>query len=104
MKSSKEIYHLILSRARKSGYENLIQLHDRILMVEPVYSWFQPDRKSKLVCLKRKRESKLEPSEEPPIKKLNEDCLIRIFEYLPIQDKLRTEKGRIEVILKINIA
>ena len=61
-------------------------------MVEPVYSWFQPDRRN-IVNLKRKRDRTPELSEEPPIKKLNEDCLIRIFEYLPIQDKLNTERG-----------
>ncbi|XP_033208590.1 uncharacterized protein LOC117167626 isoform X2 [Belonocnema kinseyi] len=94
-------------QARKAGYENLIQLYDRTLMVEPVYSWFQPDRRNKLVNLKRKRDKTPERLEEPPIKKLNEDCLIRIFKYLPIPDKLSTERvlrrcGRYIKRIKLN--
>ncbi|XP_033208591.1 uncharacterized protein LOC117167626 isoform X3 [Belonocnema kinseyi] len=53
---------------------------------------FTPDRRNKLVNLKRKRDKTPERLEEPPIKKLNEDCLIRIFKYLPIPDKLSTER------------
>lgn len=64
--------------------------------MEPVYSWFQPDKRR--MNLKRKRENTPEP-EEPPIKKLNEDCLIRIFEYLPITDRLRIERGNIVKLL-----
>ncbi|XP_051168770.1 putative RNA-binding protein EEED8.10 [Leptopilina boulardi] len=77
-------------QARKAGYENFIQLNNRTLTVEPAYSWLQTDKKR--INLKRKRENIAEPDEEPPIKKLNEDCLIRIFEYLPITDRLRIER------------
>ena len=40
-------------------------------------------------------------SQEAPIFKLNDDCLIKIFNFLPIKDRIGLEKGIIFIIIKL---
>ncbi|XP_043464709.1 F-box/LRR-repeat protein 2-like [Leptopilina heterotoma] len=89
-------------RAREDGYNKLIHLHNRDLRVMPADSWHQPDsiENIKKNSFKKKEKetddsSNLETSyvtdDTIPIHRLNDDCLIHIFHYLPIVDRVKIE-------------
>lgn len=82
-----------------------IQLHCRILRVSSANSWHQPDSvENQRRFLKNKLDDSdelikihefIEPDfNESPIHILNDDCLMEIFLYLPIADRIRTERGK----------
>ncbi|XP_033209720.1 putative RNA-binding protein EEED8.10 isoform X2 [Belonocnema kinseyi] len=83
-------------KARKDGWKQAIRLNNRILLIEPAYSFLQPDSyDEEPVPFKMKREESPEASERlnfGSINKLNEDCLVCIFKHLPVVDKIRIER------------
>lgn len=83
-------------RATKDGYRKKINLHNRDLRVFPADSWHQPDSPENLK--RRTKEEKEEISldydlDGAEIHKLNNDCLMHIFTFLPIVDRVRAERG-----------
>lgn len=74
----------------------------------PADAWHQPDsieNKKKIVPKKKEKtisddSDDVEPhqyylaDEKVPIHRLNDDCLIHIFLYLPIVDKVNIESGK----------
>ena len=88
-------------RAVKDGRKRLINLHNRLLRVCPADSWHQPDsvhyQTKKSVT---KQSSKFILNKEAEIHKLNDDCLVQIFQFLPIVDRLRIEQGKLFPISK----
>lgn len=92
-------------RAREDGYNKLIHLHNRDLRVMPADSWHQPDSIENMKKNSAKKKEKdtddscnLETSyitdDTIPIHRLNDDCLIHIFHYLPIVDRVKIESGK----------
>ncbi|KAK0177545.1 hypothetical protein PV328_001586 [Microctonus aethiopoides] len=90
-------------KARKAASRMEIQLHCRILRVSSANSWHQPDSvENQRRFLKNKLDDSdesikihefIEPDfNESPIHILNDDCLMEIFLYLPIADRIRTER------------
>lgn len=78
----------------------------------PADSWHQPDsveNQRKLAARKEKAQNSMEandsllqpstptkdllPEDNAPIHKLNDDCLMHVFLYLPITDRVRVERG-----------
>ncbi|KAK0075807.1 hypothetical protein PV326_011261 [Microctonus aethiopoides] len=90
-------------KAREAASRMEIQLHCRILRVSSANSWHQPDSvENQRRFLKNKLDDSdesikihefIEPDfNESPIHILNDDCLMEIFLYLPIADRIRTER------------
>ena len=95
-------------RAREDGYKKEIQLHNRDLRVMPADSWHQPDsieNKIKLAPIHKQKSDSDESGDEQlsqyyasgnevTIHHLNDDCLMHIFLYLPIIDRIKIERGK----------
>lgn len=87
------------SRASKDGHRKRIHLHNRDLRVMPADSWHQPDSiENQNKKLQKSSDSKEISTdyilnEEAEIHKLNDDCLMHIFSFLPIADRVKTERG-----------
>ncbi|XP_063990742.1 F-box/LRR-repeat protein 7-like [Diachasmimorpha longicaudata] len=89
-------------KAREAAQRMELQLHCRILRVSSADTWHQPDsienqkRFSSLKDKQNKNEEQLSVQEisqdDSPIQVLNDDCLIEIFLYLPIADRIRMER------------
>ncbi|KAK0180936.1 hypothetical protein PV327_003265 [Microctonus hyperodae] len=90
-------------KAREAASRMEIQMHCRILRVSSANSWHQPDSvENQRRFLKNKSDDSddsikvhefIEPDfNESPIHILNDDCLMEIFLYLPIADRIRTER------------
>ncbi|XP_015125099.1 putative RNA-binding protein EEED8.10 [Diachasma alloeum] len=89
-------------KARKAAQRMELQLHCRILRVSSADSWHQPDsieNQKRFSSLKEKQNKNEEqvsvqqiPQDDSPIQVLNDDCLIEIFLYLPIADRIRMER------------
>ncbi|XP_048515255.1 putative RNA-binding protein EEED8.10 [Athalia rosae] len=96
-------------KARHDGNRKEIHLHNRDLRVMPADSWHQPDNvenQRSLLITKGKAANNMEtgstdscssPTKElidddSPIQKLNDDCLMHMFLYLPISDRVRIER------------
>lgn len=92
-------------KAREDGYRKAIQLHNRDLRVMPADSWHQPDsiENKKKVNFKNKESPTTDEFNDEethyylsddtnPIHRLNDDCLIHIFLYLPIVDRVNIER------------
>ncbi|KAK2587325.1 hypothetical protein KPH14_003042 [Odynerus spinipes] len=93
-------------RARQDGSRKEINIHDRDLRVMPADSWHQPDSiKNKSFTLAKdwNKCHKKSPAEEVNedciqnypdalIDALNDDCLMHIFLYLPIIDRIVIER------------
>ncbi|XP_014209865.1 F-box/LRR-repeat protein 3-like [Copidosoma floridanum] len=81
-------------KAAKDGYQKKIHLHNRDLRVMPADSWHQPDS----IEYQSKKGPKFtedfvfELNVDAEIHKLNDDCLIHIFSYLPIVDRIVVER------------
>ncbi|XP_034939055.1 putative RNA-binding protein EEED8.10 [Chelonus insularis] len=90
--------------ARKAAYYSTIHLHRRILKVLSADPWHQPDsieNKKRFLVLKKNNLDNSKSDEElsepitnldSPINVLNDDCLVKIFLYLPIADRVRMER------------
>lgn len=91
-------------KAREAAYKMQVQLHCRILRVSTADTWHQPDsveNQRKYVTIKdssmeeeiieNNRENSPEPNNSP-IQILNDDCLVEIFLYLPVADRVRMER------------
>lgn len=82
-------------RALEAGQKKRIHIHHRDLRVLPADSWHQPDsfenQKKKISNIEETKDFIL--NEEAEIHQLNDDCLIHIFNFLPIVDKIRVELG-----------
>ncbi|KAJ8672652.1 hypothetical protein QAD02_003911 [Eretmocerus hayati] len=81
-------------RATKDGHRKKIHIHNRDLRVMPADSWHQPDSievKNKKVQESLKEETRSYILDGAEIHKLNDDCLMHIFTYLPIIDRVRVE-------------
>ncbi|XP_033216896.1 F-box/LRR-repeat protein 7-like isoform X3 [Belonocnema kinseyi] len=92
--------------AREDGYKKEIQLHNRDLRVMPADSWHQPDsieNKKNLAAIIKQKSNCDESSDEQliqyytsdnnvPIHLLNDDCLMHVFLYLPIIDRVKIER------------
>lgn len=98
---------IFVFRAREDGYRKAIQLHNRDLRVMPADSWHQPDsiENKKKVNFKNKESPTTDEFNDEethyylsddtnPIHRLNDDCLIHIFLYLPIVDRVNIERGK----------
>ncbi|XP_046742693.1 F-box protein SKIP2-like isoform X2 [Diprion similis] len=97
-------------KARQDGSRKEIHLHNRDLRVMPADSWHQPDNmenQRKVAARKNKTQQQTETNDgvlqsympskssledDIPINKLNDDCLIHMFLYLPITDRVRIER------------
>ncbi|XP_058794527.1 putative RNA-binding protein EEED8.10 isoform X1 [Phymastichus coffea] len=86
-------------KATKDGQRKMINLHSRDLRVMPADSWHQPDNvENKLKKILKSVESNQEMStefelnEDALIHKLNDDCLMHIFSFLPIADRVKIER------------
>lgn len=58
-------------------------------------------RNRKKICHKEEQETVTEDliNHNSTIEILNDDCLLHIFEYLPISDRIRLERGNSIIIL-----
>lgn len=94
---------ILCYRAIQAGYRKEIYLNGEWVRVIPAASWNQPDsienqtRKSNLNKVKDEDKSiynilVIDESKET-IHVLNNDCLMHIFMYLPIADRVRIERG-----------
>ncbi|XP_015175842.1 PREDICTED: F-box protein SKIP2-like isoform X2 [Polistes dominula] len=93
-------------RAREAGSNKRIHLHSRDLKVMPADPWHQPDKtqfknnnstkdsnKSREMSSTNKTDQDtVDNSTIASINVLNDDCLIHIFLYLPIMDKIAIER------------
>ncbi|KAL2730200.1 F-box/LRR-repeat protein 7-like isoform X1 [Vespula maculifrons] len=93
-------------RAREDGSKKEINLHNRDLKVMPADPWHQPDsiQIKKYTLTKNINKSHKKSSIEEtnynsvqnhinaPIDALNDDCLIHIFLYLPIKNRIAIER------------
>ncbi|XP_015596386.1 putative RNA-binding protein EEED8.10 [Cephus cinctus] len=92
-------------KARKEGLRKEIRLHSRDLRVMPADSWHQPDsveNQRKLAAIKKKTDKNSDIEEQlfqdytaddnALINRLNDDCLIHVFLYLPIADRVKIER------------
>lgn len=84
-----------------------INLHNRDLRVSAADLWHQPDSFENQTKMHNKnRETMLDSivesnatttasdcDDDAPINRLNDDCLLHIFMYLPIVDHIRLERG-----------
>nr|XP_033331794.1 F-box protein SKIP2-like isoform X1 [Megalopta genalis]XP_033331795.1 F-box protein SKIP2-like isoform X1 [Megalopta genalis]XP_033331796.1 F-box protein SKIP2-like isoform X1 [Megalopta genalis] len=88
-----------------SARDEIIQLHNKYLKVEPADSWHQPDSVPYRYYNNDGQKSDEEQSSEQykenldenditkdSIQILNDDCLIHIFHQLPIVDRIRAER------------
>lgn len=93
-----------------------IRVHNRDLRVLAADSWHQPDSAENLLK-KKPNPSKMKAEaaevmasaadssesatavseEDSVIHKVNDDCLIHIFSFLPIVDRVRIERGKLHL-------
>lgn len=99
----------LIYRAREDGSKKEINLHNRDLKVMPADPWHQPDSiqiKSYTLTKdinKSRKKSSIEETNynsvqnyiNAPIDALNDDCLMHIFLYLPIKNRIAIERGKI---------
>ncbi|XP_011504616.1 PREDICTED: F-box/LRR-repeat protein 7-like [Ceratosolen solmsi marchali] len=85
--------------ARKDGLKKKIHLHNRDLRVMPADSWHQPDsieNQNKKVQKASESMQKISTTyilnDDAEIHKLNNDCLMHVFMFLPIIDKIKMER------------
>ncbi|XP_008558130.3 F-box/LRR-repeat protein 2 [Microplitis demolitor] len=93
-------------QARRAAHRMEIKLHARVLRVTAADSWHQPDsiENRKRFSAKKQNKNDIETAvaevaelesnndSDSPINKLNDDCLIEVFLYLPIADRIRMER------------
>ncbi|XP_043501009.1 F-box protein SKIP2-like [Polistes fuscatus] len=86
-------------RAREAGSNKCIHLHSRDLKVMPADPWHQPDRiqfKSNNSTKDSNKSREMSLIEETDtitlIDVLNDDCLMHVFLYLPIMDRIAIER------------
>ncbi|XP_014230117.1 putative RNA-binding protein EEED8.10 isoform X1 [Trichogramma pretiosum] len=84
-------------KAAKAGHMKKIHLHNRDLRVVPADSWHQPDSIENLQKKQEKAsmaeaEIKYDLNPDCLIHGLNDDCLVHIFSFLPIVDRVRSER------------
>ncbi|KAK0158410.1 hypothetical protein PV328_009416 [Microctonus aethiopoides] len=88
------------SKVRKAANKRKISYQGELLNVMPAYKQNQPDSNLKMPLKKlqsRKRQKKSskvnsDKSLLPTINILDNDCLIKIFSYLPIKNRMRIER------------
>lgn len=86
-------------RALKEGCSKQIRLHNKDLRVMVADSWNQPDSlayklSDKKLSIEYTQEYSQEYFKNAPIHMLNDDCLIHIFKFLLIADRVRIERGK----------
>ncbi|OXU27874.1 hypothetical protein TSAR_002554 [Trichomalopsis sarcophagae] len=85
-------------KASKDGLRKRIHLHNRDLRVMPADSWHQPDsienQNKKLQKSPDGKEMSTDYilNEDAEIHKLNDDCLMHVFSFLPIADRVKVER------------
>ncbi|XP_032673255.1 F-box/LRR-repeat protein 20-like [Odontomachus brunneus] len=84
-------------KALKDGCSKQIRLHNRDLRIMVADSWNQPDSlafkfSEKKFGINYTQEYTQEYFKSAPIHMLNDDCLIHIFKYLLIADRVRVER------------